>query len=158
MYLGWTLGYMPNTDNGRGRDLPDWAETMYNAYGSPDLSLRGDVYVGPLIGRKSGLRKDDLVEMVIDARSVKSGESNVIKGMLISTGRSSIDILDENGQFRSFSRDVIVEIRLVAHMRPQYIDDDELLFFEREDMRRRTSVSEQAERKADGHDDSHVWG
>ena len=28
---------------------------------------RGDVYVGPLIGRKSGLRKDDLVEMVIDA-------------------------------------------------------------------------------------------
>ena len=158
MYLGLTIGIMPSTDGGQGRDLPDWAETMYDAYGSPDLSTRGDVYVGPLIGRKSGLRKDDLVEMVIDARSVKSGESNIIRGMLISTGRSSIDILDENSQFRSFSRDVIVEIRLVAHMRPQYIDDDELLFFEREDMRRRTSVSEQAERKADGNDDSHVWG
>ena len=158
MYLGLTLGIMPNTDGDHGRDLPDWAKTMYDAYGSPDLSTRGDVFVGSLIERKSGLRKDDLVEMVIDARSVKSEESNTIRGMLISTGRNSIDILDENGQFRSFSRDVIVEIRLVAHMRPQYIDDDELLFFEREDMRRRTSVSEQAERKADGHDDSHVWG
>ena len=67
-------------------------------------------------------------------------------------------MLDEAGLFRSFSRDVVVEIRLIAHMRPQYIDDEELLFFEREDMRRRTSVSEQAERLADGHDDSHVWG
>ena len=158
MYIDLILAIMPNTDGKQGQGLPDWAETMYNAYGSPDLSLRGDVYVGPLIGRKSGLRKDDLVEMVIDARSVKSEEANIIRGMLISTGRSSIDILDENGRFRSFSRDVVVEIRLIAHMRPQYIDDDELLFFEREDMRRRTSVSEQAERKADGHDDSHVWG
>ena len=138
--------------------VPDWAIDLYKSYGSPDLSTHDDVYVGPLIGRKSGLRKDDIVEMVIDARSVRTDQPNVIRGMLISTGRSSIDILDEHGDFRSFSRDVIVEIKLVAHMRPQYIDDDELLFFEREDMRRRTSVSEQAERKADGHDDSHVWG
>ena len=104
MYLGLTIGIMPSTDGGQGRDLPDWAETMYDAYGSPDLSTRGDVYVGPLIGRKSGLRKDDLVEMVIDARSVKSGESNIIRGMLISTGRSSIDILDENSQFQDYYR------------------------------------------------------
>lgn len=138
--------------------VPDWAIDLYKSYGSPDLSTHGDVYVGPLIGRKSGLRKDDIVEMVIDARAVREEQQNVIRGMLISTGRSSIDLLDEDGSFRSFSRDVVVEIRLIAHMRPQYIDDDELLFFEREDMRRRTSVSEQAERKADGHDDSHVWG
>jgi hypothetical protein len=138
--------------------VPDWAIDLYRSYGSPDLSTHDDVYVGPLIGRKSGLRKDDIVEMVIDARAVREEQQNVIRGMLISTGRSSIDLLDEDGSFRSFSRDVVVEIRLIAHMRPQYIDDDELLFFEREDMRRRTSVSEQAERKADGHDDSHVWG
>ena len=138
--------------------VPDWAIDLYKSYGSPDLSTHNDVYVGPLIGRKSGLRKDDIVEMVIDARAVRGEQQNVIRGMLISTGRSSIDLLDEDGSFRSFSRDVVVEIRLIAHMRPQYIDDDELLFFEREDMRRRTSVSEQAERKADGHDDSHVWG
>ena len=138
--------------------VPDWATDLYKSYGSPDLSTHDDVYVGPLIGRKSGLRKDDIVEMVIDARAVREEQQNVIRGMLISTGRSSIDLLDEDGSFRSFSRDVVVEIRLIAHMRPQYIDDDELLFFEREDMRRRTSVSEQAERKADGHDDSHVWG
>ncbi|MEK9865005.1 MAG: hypothetical protein VW544_01345 [Euryarchaeota archaeon] len=138
--------------------VPDWAIDLYKSYGSPDLSTHDDVYVGPLIGRKSGLRKDDIVEMVIDARAVREEQQNVIRGMLISTGRSSIDLLDEDGSFRSFSRDVVVEIRLIAHMRPQYIDDDELLFFEREDMRRRTSVSEQAERKADGHDDSHVWG
>ena len=98
MYLGLAIGIMPNTDGEQGQGLPDWAETMYYAYGSPDLSTRGDVYVGPLIGRKSGLRKDDLVEMVIDARSVKSEETNVIRGMLISTGRSSVDILDENGR------------------------------------------------------------
>ena len=138
--------------------VPDWAIDLYKSYGSPDLSTHNDVYVGPLIGRKSGLRKDDIVEMVIDARAVREEQQNVIRGMLISTGRSSIDLLDEDGSFRSFSRDVVVEIRLIAHMRPQYIDDDELLYFEREDMRRRTSVSEQAERKADGHDDSHVWG
>ncbi|MGB1777320.1 MAG: hypothetical protein ACPHIY_02325 [Candidatus Thalassarchaeaceae archaeon] len=138
--------------------VPEWAIDLYKSYGSPDLSTHDDVYVGPLIGRKSGLRKDDIVEMVIDARAVREEQQNVIRGMLISTGRSSIDLLDEDGSFRSFSRDVVVEIRLIAHMRPQYIDDDELLFFEREDMRRRTSVSEQAERKADGHDDSHVWG
>ena len=138
--------------------VPGWAIDLYKSYGSPDLSTHDDVYVGPLIGRKSGLRKDDIVEMVIDARAVREEQQNVIRGMLISTGRSSIDLLDEDGSFRSFSRDVVVEIRLIAHMRPQYIDDDELLFFEREDMRRRTSVSEQAERKADGHDDSHVWG
>ena len=149
---------MPTTDGNGDRGIPDWAIYLYSSYGSPNLSMHGDVYVGPLIGRKSGLRKDDIVEMVIDARSVRTDQPNVVRGMLISTGRSSIDILDENGHFRSFSRDVIVEIKLVAHMRPQYIDDDELLFFEREDMRRRTSVSEQAERKADGHDDSHVWG
>ena len=138
--------------------VPEWAIDLYKSYGSPDLSTHDDVYVGPLIGRKSGLRKDDIVEMVIDARAVREEQQNVIRGMLISTGRSSIDLLDEDGSFRSFSRDVVVEIRLIAHMRPQYIDGDELLFFEREDMRRRTSVSEQAERKADGHDDSHVWG
>ena len=149
---------MPTTDGNGDRGIPDWAIDLYSSYGSPNLSMHGDVYVGPLIGRKSGLRKDDIVEMVIDARSVRTDQPNVIRGMLISTGRSSIDILDENGDFLSFSRDFIVEIKLVAHMRPQYIDDDELLFFEREDMRRRTSVSEQAERKADGHDDSHVWG
>ena len=149
---------MPTTDGNANHGIPGWAIDLYSSYGSPDLSTHGDVYVGPLIGRKSGLRKDDIVEMVIDARSVRTDQSNLVRGMLISTGRSSIDILDENGDFRSFSRDVIVEIKLIAHMRPQYIDDDELLFFEREDMRRRTSVSEQAERKADGHDDSHVWG
>ena len=106
---------MPTTDGNGDRGIPDWAIDLYSSYGSPDLSMHGDVYVGPLIGRKSGLRKDDIVEMVIDARSVRTDQPNVIRGMLISTGRSSIDILDENGDFRSFSRDVIVEIKLVAH-------------------------------------------
>ena len=46
--------------------VPDWAIDLYKSYGSPDLSTHDDVYVGPLIGRKSGLRKDDIVEMVID--------------------------------------------------------------------------------------------
>ena len=41
----------------------------------------------------------------------------------------------------------------------EYIEDDELLTFEKEDIRRRSNVHEQAERQADGgSDDSHLWG
>jgi hypothetical protein len=53
---------------------------------------------------------------------------------------------------------VIVEVRLVTHLRRPYIEDKELLTFEKEDVRRRSSLHEQAERSADGHDDSHLWG
>ena len=65
--------------------------------------------------------------------------------------------LDENGDFRSIARDVIVELRLITHLRKPYIEDRELLTFEKEDMRRRSNLHEAAERQADGRDDNHVW-
>jgi hypothetical protein len=79
--------------------------------------------------------------------------------MLLATTRHSVEILDEEGRFRSIARDVIVEVRLVSHLRRSYIEDEELLTFEKEDLRRRSNVHEQAERQADGgSDDSHLWG
>ena len=53
---------------------------------------------------------------------------------------------------------MIVEVRLVTHLRRPYIEDKELLTFEKEDFRRRSSMQEEAERSADGSDDSHLWG
>jgi hypothetical protein len=78
--------------------------------------------------------------------------------VLVGTSRNAVEILDEDGDFRSIARDVIVEVRLVTHLRRPYIEDKELLTFEKEDVRRRSSLHEQAERSADGHDDSHLWG
>ena len=49
-------------------------------------------------------------------------------------------------------------MRLIAHMRPAYIDDDELLQFEREDQKRRTKIHEDVEKKTKGGDDDHLWG
>ena len=53
---------------------------------------------------------------------------------------------------------MIVKIVLVAHTRPAYIDDKELLEFERADQKRRTNLHEKVEKKTKGNDDSHLWG
>ena len=78
------------------------------------------------------------------------GRDPSIKGMMVGGRSSSIDILDENRGFRSISRDAIVEVRLVTHLRKSYIEDEELLKFEKEDMKRRSEVHEMAERPARG--------
>ena len=55
------------TDERRGKrveDLPDWARRLYEDYGSPELDGLGDVFQGPLMDRKSGLRKDDIIEIL----------------------------------------------------------------------------------------------
>ena len=43
-------------------------------------------------------------------------------------------------------------------MRAAYIDDRELLDYEREDMKRRNSLHEEVEKRTEGGNDSHVWG
>ena len=45
---------------------PRWAASFFENYGSPSLDELGDVFHGPLLDRKYGLRKDDLVEMLLD--------------------------------------------------------------------------------------------
>ncbi len=155
------LSRMAMTAKRRGKridDLPGWARRIYEEYGSPDLNDLNDVFHGPLLERKSGLRKDDIIEVLLDARALPSDTDPWVRGMLIGTSRSAVEVLDENGEFRSIARDVIVEVRLVTHLRHPYIEDRELMTFEKEDMRRRSSMHEEAERSADGSDDSHLWG
>tara|TARA_B100000287_G_scaffold303803_1_gene286947 strand:+ start:2556 stop:2993 length:438 start_codon:yes stop_codon:yes gene_type:complete len=137
--------------------LPDWAARFYEDYGSPNLKELEDVFHGPLMDRKYGLRKDDLVEILLDRRMIPEDRSPQIRGMMVGGRSTSIDILDENGDFRSVSRDVIVEVRLVSHLRRTYIEDEELLKFEKDDMKRRSEVHEMAEKNSDDHG-SHLWG
>lgn len=158
----WSLArwHMGNERRGkRIEDLPEWASTMAKKYGAQNLDGYQDVFFGPLIDRRSGLRKDDLIEIMIDSRAIPKDVDPWARGMLLATTRNSVEILDEEERFRSIARDVIVEVRLVSHLRRPYIEDDELLTFEKEDIRRRSNVHEQAERQADGgSDDSHLWG
>ena len=144
----------------RGRrveDLPDWARRFYEDYGSPDLDSLDDVFHGPLMDRKSGLRRDDLIEILLDRRMLPDDKDPFVRGMLVGTNRNSIDILDQNGNFRSMARDVIVEVRLVTHLRRTYIEDKELLKFEKDDIRRRSEMHEKAEKTSDGYE-SNLWG
>ena len=93
-------------------DLPGWARQIHEQYGSPDLTGLNDVFHGPLIDRKSGLRKDDIIEVLLDARALPGDADPWVRGMLIGTSRSAVEILDDHGEFRSIARDVIVEVRL----------------------------------------------
>ena len=144
----------------RGRrveDLPDWARRFYEDYGSQDLDSLDDVFHGPLMDRKSGLRRDDLIEILLDRRMLPDDKDPFVRGMLVGTNRNSIDILDQNGDFRSIARDVIVEVRLVTHLRRTYIEAKELLKFEKDDIRRRSEMHEKAEKTSDGYE-SNLWG
>jgi len=139
-------------------DLPDWALTHWEALGKPDIADIQDVLTGPLFDRRAGLRRDDLVEITLDARALQADAPRTVCGRMVGFNKSSIEILDSEGNYRFIVRDVIVELRLIAHMRPAYIDDTELLEFEREDQKRRSKLHESAEKKTKGTDDAHLWG
>ena len=150
---------MSGTENGGGiNDLPPWVTSFFEEYGSPRLDELRDVFHGPLLDRKYGLRKDDLVEMLLDRRMLPEGRDPWVRGMMVGGRSSSIDILDENGDFRSISREAIVEVRLVTHLRKAYIEDKELLKFEKEDLKRRSEVHEMAEKNSEGHGNNLSWG
>ena len=139
-------------------DLPDWARSMWEELGSPDLSDLQSVHTGDLMERRHGLRKDDLVEIQLDARAFREDDETWVRGRLLSSGKSSLEILTSDGEHAYIARDVIVKIVLVAHTRPAYIDDKDLLEFERADQKRRTNLHEKVEKKTKGNDDSHLWG
>ncbi len=139
-------------------DLPDWARSMWEELGSPDLSELQSVHTGDLMERRHGLRKDDLVEIQLDARAFREDDDTWVRGRLLSSGKSSLEILTSDGEHAYIARDVIVKIVLVAHTRPAYIDDKDLLEFERADQKRRTNLHEKVEKKTKGNDDSHLWG
>ena len=92
----------------------------------------------------------------MDRRMLPEDRDPCLRGMMIGGRSSSIDLLDENGEFRTISRDVIVEVRLISHLRRTYIEDKELIKFEKDDMKRRSEVLELAEKNSDG--ESNLWG
>ena len=139
-------------------DLPEWAEGMWKELGSPDLDEMESIHTGDLLERRHGLRKDDFIEIQIDARALRDDDETWIRGRLLSSGKTSIEILTEEGKQIFLARDVIVKVVLVAHTRPAYIDDKELLEFERDDHKRRSNLHEKVEKKSKGNDDSHLWG
>ena len=139
-------------------DLPKWAKSMWKDLGSPDIEDLQSVHTGDLLDRRHGLRKDDLIEIQIDARALRDNDDTWIKGRLLSSGKTSIEILTIDGQHVYLARDVIVKISLICHTRPAYIDDSELLTYERADMKRRNKLHETVEKKTNKSDDSHLWG
>ena len=139
-------------------NLPDWARTLWEQLNKPDIISFADVADGPLIERRHGLRRDDLVEIELDARAYPDDTDLLVHGRLMSSGKTMVELMDENGEMQYVAKDVIVRLRLIAHMRPPYIDDDELLTFEREDQKRRSKLHEKVEREAQGTDDGHIWG
>ena len=139
-------------------DLPDWAKSMWEDMGSPELEGLNPVYNGDLLERRQGLRRDDFVELHLNVQAFADPEDAHVRGRLISSGKSSLEILTDEGRCIFISREVIVKMELIAHTRPAYIDDKELLAFEREDMKRRSKLHEKVEKETKGNDDSHLWG
>ncbi len=139
-------------------ELPEWAVATWESLGRPDIEALEDRHYGPLIDRRSGLRRDDIVEILLDTRGLPDDFDPWIRGRLVSSHKSSLEIVDEEERFRAIARDAIVEVRLIAHTRPPYIEDDELLTFEREDLKRRSKLHEQVEKQTSEYDDSHLWG
>ena len=139
-------------------ELPTWAVGLWKDLGSPSLDKLQGVHTGDLLERRNGLRRDDLIEILIDARALLPDAEPWVRGRLISSGKTSLEILDADGARRFVARDTVVQIVLVAHTRPAYIDDKELLAFEREDMKRRSTLHEKVEKETTGNDDAHLWG
>jgi hypothetical protein len=110
--------------------LPEWAQSLWEDLGSPKLDDIQSVAHGDLLERRHGLRRDDLVELLMDIRALRDEDDAWIRGRLV----------------------------LVAHTRPAYIDDSELMAFEREDQKRRSNIHEKVEKKTKGNDDAHLWG
>ena len=139
-------------------EVPDWAEKILKQMGSPKIEDFVSVVNGDLLERRHGLRRDDIISIQLDSRSLRDDDEHIMRGRLLSSGKTSIELLDEDGAHQYIARDVIVKITLICHTRPAYIDDSELLTFERADMKRRNKLHETVEKKTNKSDDSHLWG
>lgn len=139
-------------------EVPDWAEKILKQMGSPNIEDFVSVVKGDLLDRRHGLRRDDIISIQLDSRSLRDDDEHIMRGRLLSSGKTSIELLDEAGIHQYIARDVIVKITLICHTRPAYIDDSELLTFERADMKRRNKLHETVEKKTNKSDDSHLWG
>ena len=137
--------------------LPEWAIPLWEDLGKPDFSEFEDVRTGPLLERRSGLRRDDFVEILLDSRGLPEGMDNWMRGRLMGTNKNTLLLVTPDGAYHAVSRRIVIDVILVAHMRAAYIDDRELLDYEREDMKRRNSLQEEVEKRSTGADDL-SWG
>ena len=80
-----------------------------------------------------------------------------MRGRLLSSGKTAVELLCEDGRLLYVSRSIITQVTLVAHLRPAYLEDSELIEFERKDMKRRTDLQERAEKSTKGRD-TVLWG
>ena len=138
--------------------MPAWARDMWEELGSPELEDVDSILNGGLLERRHGLRRDDLIEVLLDSRALPDDRDPWLKGRLMSSGKMTIELLCNDQRLHYIAREVIIEVILVAHMRPAYLDDIELMAYEREDMKRRNKLNEKVEREGDGRDDTHLWG
>lgn len=67
-------------------ELPKWATNLWKELGSPDLDSIQGITSGDLLERRNGLRRDDIVEIQIDARAFLTDSEQWIRGRLISSG------------------------------------------------------------------------
>ena len=137
--------------------LPEWAIPLWEDLGKPDFSEFEDVRTGPLLERRSGLRRDDFVEILLDSRGLPEDMDNWMRGRLMGTNKNTLLLITPDGAYHAISRRIVIDVILVAHMRAAYIDDRELLDYEREDMKRRNSLQEEVEKRSTGADDL-SWG
>lgn len=138
-------------------DLPPWAKTMWENIDSPNLDGIQPITSGDLLDRRTGMRRDDFVEVLMDARALSSDADPWIRGRLVSSGKTNLELICEDGYTYFIAREVIVQVKLIAHTRPAYIDDTELLGFERDDTKRRSKLHEKVEKEV-SRDDNHIWG
>ena len=138
--------------------LPEWAIPLWEELGCPDIEANSDILEGTLLSRRHGLRMDDIIEIELDARAYPKDSDLTIRGRLMSSGKNMIEVKSDNGEVSYVAKDVIVCMKLIAHMRPPYIDDEELIAYEKEDQKRRTKLHERIEKKTQGGNDSHLWG
>ena len=68
-------------------DLPDWALGLWKELGSPALEKLQSVHHGDLLERRNGLRRDDLIKILIDARALLPDADPWVRGRLISSGK-----------------------------------------------------------------------
>ena len=144
---------------GGKRVRPAVALLVFRACGGSDPRDVVDLSVALELIHSATLLHDDIIEVLLDARALLKDAEPWIRGRLLGTNKNSFEILTDDGRYHHVARDVIVELILVAHLRPPYIDDRELLEFEREDAKRRNRIHEEVDKGGEGgRDDSHVWG
>ena len=90
---------------------------------------------------------DDIIEIELDARAYPKDSDLIIRGRLMSSGKNMIEIKSNDGEVSYVAKDVIVRMKLVAHMRPPYIDDEELIAYEKEDQKDVLNYMNESKRK-----------